>query len=73
MRENFLRLAQERGLLETIFQSIQEGVAVIDAAGRVEYANRACEQLLGFSLEDVRGRPVSRYLREIVATWTTYP
>ena len=61
----FLRLAQERGLLETIFQSIQEGVVVVDGAGKLIYANRAAESFLGFALETVRGRPVSGYLHDI--------
>jgi len=61
----FLRLAQERGLLETIFQSIQEGVLVVDGNGKLTYANRAAEDLIGFSVESAAGKPVSRYLREI--------
>jgi len=65
VQAQFLRLAQERGLLETIFQSIQEGVIAIDGEGRIRYANRAAERLLGFSLESAQGRPVSRYVRDI--------
>jgi len=56
---------QEKGLLETIFQSIQEGIIVIDGLGRLTYANSAAENLIGFSLETVKGRPVSNYLRKI--------
>lgn len=62
---HFLQLVQERGLLETIFQSIQEGVIVIDEDGRLTYSNRAAEHLLGFSREEVRRRPISRYLHDI--------
>jgi len=65
LQVHFLRLAQERGLLETIFQSIQEGVIVINGTGKLTYANRAAENLIGFSMETANGRPVSRYLREI--------
>jgi len=65
LQAHFLRLAQERGLLETIFQSIQEGVVVIDGMGRLNYANRSAEHLLGFTFEAARGRPVSAYLRDI--------
>jgi two-component system, sporulation sensor kinase E len=65
LQTQVLRLAHERGLLEMIFQSIQEGVVVVDGAGRMSYANHAAEQMLGFALESARGRPVSRYLREI--------
>ena len=65
LQTHFLHLAQERGLLETIFQSIQEGVMVIDGEGKLTYANRSAEQMMGFDAEQTRGRPVSRYLREI--------
>jgi len=65
LQAQFLRLVRERGLLETIFQSIQEGVIVVDGAGRLTYANRAAERFLGFSFETARGRPVSRVLRAI--------
>lgn len=65
LQTHFLRLVKERGLLETIFQSIKEGVIVIDGSGRVDYANRAAEQLMGFSIESARGRPVSRYVKDI--------
>lgn len=65
LQAQFLHLARERGLLETIFQSIQEGVMVVDGNGRLSYANRAAEHLLGFEVESSRGRPVQRYLREM--------
>lgn len=65
LQSHFLRLARERGLLETIFQSIQEGVIVIDGDGKVSYANRAAEYLMGFDLKSVKGRPVAKYLQDI--------
>lgn len=65
LQSHFLRLANEQGLLETIFQVIQEGVIVIDDSGKLTYANRAAEKFMGFSLETARGRPVSGYLRDI--------
>ncbi len=48
-----------------VFQSIQEGVVVVDSSGNLDYANRAAEQFLGFALESEQGKPVSRYLGEI--------
>jgi len=65
LQRQFIHLVQERGLLETIFQSIQEGVIVVDGEGKMTYANRAAEQLIGFSFSDSHGRPVSRALREV--------
>ena len=65
LQAHFLNLAEERGLLETIFQSIQEGVLVIDAAGKLTYANKSAEGLLGFSRKSALNRPVTRYIRDI--------
>jgi PAS domain S-box-containing protein len=58
LQTQFLRLAQEKGLLETIFQAIQEGVLVLDGGGLLTYANEAAQKLLGFSLETAQGQPL---------------
>ena len=65
LQTHFLHLVQERGLLETIFQSIQEGVVVISESGQLTYANKAAERLMGFSMESAKGRPASKYMREV--------
>ncbi|HMP77079.1 MAG TPA: ATP-binding protein [Kiritimatiellia bacterium] len=65
VQTQFLRLAQEKGMLETIFHAIQEGIIVLEGAGRISYANRAAEKLLGFSLDQAAGQSIARYLREI--------
>lgn len=65
LQAHLLRLARERGFLEAIFQSIQEGVMVIDNEGKLLYANRAAEQFIGFEFARVRGRSVVRYLRDL--------
>ncbi len=65
LQAHFLHLAKERGLLETIFQSIQEGVLVMDAGGRLSYANRAAGQLLGFNPETAPGRPITRFMPDL--------
>lgn len=64
LQTHLLRLADERGFLETIFQSIQEGIIVLDSEGTLQYANHAAEKLLGFSAQQVRSRSMLRYLRE---------
>ncbi|MDR3228980.1 MAG: PAS domain-containing protein [Puniceicoccales bacterium] len=47
------RIARERDLLETVFNTIQEGIIVMDAAGLIEYANRAAADLTGFRESDI--------------------
>ena len=61
----FLRLSHEKGLLETIFHAIQEGIVVLDGEGRIAYTNRAAAKLLGVNTPDVAGQPITRYLRGI--------
>jgi PAS domain S-box-containing protein len=41
------RLARERELLETVFNTLQEGVLVIDTEGVIDYANEAAARLIG--------------------------
>jgi len=60
-----LKLAREKGFLETLFNTIQEGVIVTDAEGRATYLNAAAGQLLGIDPERAVGEPLSNYLRDI--------
>src|SRR6185369_8535004 len=41
------RLVRERAMLEAVFNTLQEGVLVIDAAGVIEYANESAARLVG--------------------------
>lgn len=64
LQAQLVHLAQERGFLETIFQSIQEGVMVIGNSGTLAYANRAAEKLIGFDYARLRGKSIRRYLED---------
>ena len=59
----FLRLAQEKGFLETVFNSIQEGIIVTDAKGRITYLNDAACQLFGLEAEDSLGKRLDERVR----------
>lgn len=65
LQSYFLRLAKEKGLMETIFQALEEGIIVLDPEARISYANRAAEQFLGFKLDDAEGTKIERYLKDI--------
>jgi len=65
LQTHFLHLSQEKGLLETIFHALQEGIIGIDGLGRIIYSNQSAGRLLGFSCENVVGEDISRYLRDI--------
>jgi PAS domain S-box-containing protein len=61
---HIVALARERGFLETLFQSINEGILVLGDEMRLLYANHAAERMVGFSAERERGNTMKRYLRD---------
>jgi len=65
LQSYFLRLAKEKGLMETIFQALEEGIIVLDPKAQISYANRAAESFLGFKLDAALGVPIQRYLKDI--------
>ncbi len=65
LQAHILRLAREKGLLETIFHALQEGIVLLDGRGRMLYANRAAGRLLGFDIEHNEGDPLARFLRGV--------
>ncbi|MEI7732262.1 MAG: ATP-binding protein [Verrucomicrobiota bacterium] len=58
------RLARERTFLETLFNTIEDGVLVVDEGGRVIYFNQAVTRLLGLQA-GMEGESLSRILPEI--------
>src|SRR5450432_17432 len=58
------RLARERSFLETLFNTIEDGVLVADEQGDIVYFNQAVTSLLGLQPGD-EGEPVTRFLPEL--------
>ena len=58
-----LQLAQEKGLIETVFNSIQEGIIVTDAKGRMTYVNNAACELFGLEAEKAIGKRLDERVR----------
>src|SRR5438105_2953331 len=58
------RLARERSFLETLFNTIEDGVLVADETGRILYFNQAVTRLLGLQGE-VEGQPISELVPEL--------
>lgn len=65
VQSQFLRLASERGLLETIFHALREGILVLNSESRILYANRGACRLLGIPETGATGQLISRYVHEI--------
>ncbi len=59
-----LRLVREKGFLETVFNSIHEGIIVIDRHLRVHYVNMAVKVLLGIP-EDYVEQRIDRFMRDV--------
>jgi len=59
------RLAQERSFLETLFNTIEDGVLVVDEQGRIVYFNQSVAHLLGLKAQDSEGHHLTRYLPEL--------
>ena len=58
-----LRLAQEKGFLETIFNAIQEGIIVTDSNGRITYLNDSACEIFGLDDENAVGKPLDEQVR----------
>jgi two-component system, sporulation sensor kinase E len=58
------RLARERSFLETLFNTIEDGVLVVDEHGEIIYFNQAVTQLIGFQ-PSVEGQSITDFLPEL--------
>ena len=63
VQDYFLRLAQEKGFLETVFNAIQEGIIVTDSKGRITYLNDAACGLFGLEAAEAIGKPLDERVR----------
>src|SRR4029450_12473047 len=62
------RLARERSFLETLFNTIEDGVLVLDEKGRILYFNQAVLTLLGGQTKVLEGQPIDELLPDL--NWT---
>ncbi|HVM49037.1 MAG TPA: ATP-binding protein [Candidatus Acidoferrum sp.] len=58
------RLARERTFLETLFNTIEDGVLVIDETGCIIYFNQAVTRLLGLQ-PNVEGQPITDFIPDL--------
>ena len=65
VQDYFGQLAQEKGFLEAVFHSLNEGVIVTNAGGRITYLNQAATELLGVPSDTAIGLPLGRYLPDL--------
>ncbi len=65
------RLARERSFLETLFNTIEDGILVVDENGRIIYFNQAVVRLFGPQAAIDEGQHISRILPEL--DWRKLP
>src|SRR2546428_13136762 len=58
------RLARERSFLETLFNTIEDGVLVVDEAGRIVYFNQSVTRFLGLQPKG-EGQPITEFIPEL--------
>jgi len=60
-----LKLSREKGFLETLFNTIQEGIIVAGRDGKISYLNAAAAEMLGLDPERAVGDPLAKHLRDL--------
>lgn len=63
MQAHLARLLEERGLLENVFQALQEGVLLVDPQGTITYLNAAAAGLFGMDELEAPGQPLGKYIK----------
>ena len=64
-RRQFTALADEIGFLESIFNTLSEGILVVTVEGNLLYSNASAERLMGVQLAKGRGRAI----RDLMPNW----
>lgn len=58
-----MRLVQEKGFFEQVFEALEEGVIVCDPAGAISFINRAAGKFFGLTPAEVTGRNLEEAVR----------
>ncbi len=56
-KEAELALIKERAFLERVMETVPAGVLILDANGKISYANSQAERILGFSQDEIKKQP----------------
>ena len=60
IRQLFLRLASEKGLLQDVFDALRDGIILLDAEGHARFANKAAAAIYNRPLRDLLREPFER-------------
>ncbi len=59
------RLVREKGFLQKVFESLQEGVLLLDASGGISFINHAGCRFFGTSPEEAQGKALTELVRGV--------
>lgn len=57
------RLIREKGLLKNVFETLREGVIILNATGVIDFINRAACQFFGLKSEAATGQKIASQIR----------
>lgn len=63
-------LAERRNFIEAVLSGVSAGVIGLDSVGRITLVSRSAEKLLGFSSDDVIGKPLAGVVPEFAEVLT---
>lgn len=64
MQSYILKLSKEKGFMDTVFNTVKEGILVVDRQLVIQYHNKAATKLLGLP-DDLSNVRLSQFLREV--------
>ncbi|USX16438.1 diguanylate cyclase [Oxalobacteraceae bacterium OTU3CAMAD1] len=67
IRSNSETQEEQAERLRTIVNSMAEGLLIIEADGRIQFTNPACDKHLGYQENELAGRAISELLNPLVA------
>jgi two-component system cell cycle response regulator len=67
IRSNSETQEEQAERLRTIVNNMAEGLLIIEADGRIQFTNPACDKYLGYEENELAGRPISDLLNPLVA------
>lgn len=65
LKERIRSADEEKGKLEAVFSSMEDGILVLDTHGRIEGINTAVQRIFGLSMGEMIGKTPLEILREI--------
>jgi len=65
LKEKIRSADEEKGKLEAVFSSMEDGILVLDTQGRIEGMNTAVQRIFGLNPEEMIGKALMEILRKI--------